>query len=61
MIPKTGRVERLSENFSFSTLEPEQMHKISSLESIVGPVRFLDPQKHVGFDVFDEEHDQPVG
>ncbi|KAI1455838.1 aldo-keto reductase [Annulohypoxylon moriforme] len=25
-----------------------------------GPLRFLDPKRHIGFDIFDEEKDQPV-
>ncbi len=25
-----------------------------------GPLRFLDPSTHLGFDIFDEDDDQPV-
>ena len=60
VIPKTARVERLAENLELATLGPEQMKDISALGSTVGPVRYLDPKEHVGFDVFDEELDQPV-
>ena len=60
VIPKTARAERLSENLKLSALQIEQMHKINALESTVGPIRYLDPREYVGFDVFDEDNDQPV-
>ena len=60
VIPKTAKPERLLENSRLHALQTEQMEEIDSLGSRVGPIRFLDPQKHVGFDVFDEEKDQPV-
>lgn len=60
VIPKTARLERLSKNLKLSALQAEQMHEISSLGSTVGPIRYLDPREHIGFDVFDEENDQPV-
>ena len=57
VIPKTARTERLSENLELSALNPAQVHEISSLGSTIGPIRYLDPREHVGFDVFDEEED----
>ncbi len=33
---------------------------VDSLTAQSGPFRFLDPSRHLGFDIFDEENDQPV-
>ena len=60
VIPKTATPERLLENLRPAALQTEQMRTVNSLGSAIGPIRYLDPQKHVGFDVFDEENDQPV-
>ena len=60
MIPKTARVERLSENLMLLELQTEQVNEIKTLGTTVGPIRYLDPREHVGFDVFDEQNDQPV-
>ncbi len=33
---------------------------VDQLSSGRGQFRFLDPSRHLGFDIFDEEKDQPV-
>ena len=33
---------------------------IDDLAERKGAVRFLDPRNHIGFDIFDENYDQPV-
>lgn len=40
---------------------PDVLFKaINQVSTERGPVRFLDPSQHLGFDIFDEENDQPV-
>lgn len=36
------------------------MNVINQLAEERGQVRFLDPKDHIGFDIFDESHDQPT-
>ena len=60
MIPKTARESRLPQNLALSALSAAQMEEINVLGAQVGPIRYLDPRQHVGFDVFDEENDQPL-
>ncbi|KAH9907303.1 aldo-keto reductase [Xylariomycetidae sp. FL2044] len=40
-------------------ISPAQV--IDGLSSTTGPIRFLNPSPHIGFDIFDEENDQPLG
>jgi alcohol dehydrogenase (NADP+) len=37
-----------------------QMSVVNNLASMKGYVRFLDPKEYIGFDIFDEDRDQPV-
>ncbi|TGO19542.1 hypothetical protein BPAE_0338g00010 [Botrytis paeoniae] len=62
VIPKTSNESRLSENLSIAPLSEEHFAIIDDLATTIesGPVRYLDPSKHLGFDIFDEELDQPV-
>ncbi|KAF7943720.1 uncharacterized protein EAE97_005790 [Botrytis byssoidea] len=62
VIPKTSNESRLSENLSVAPLSEEHFAIIDDLTTTIesGPVRYLDPGKHLGFDIFDEELDQPV-
>ncbi|TGO07908.1 hypothetical protein BTUL_0237g00040 [Botrytis tulipae] len=62
IIPKTSNESRLSENLSIAPLSEEHFAIIDGLAITIesGPVRYLDPSKHLGFDIFHEELDQPV-
>lgn len=60
MVPKTVHEDRLVENVQLFELNEEHLQRISSLAAETGTVRYLDPSGYVGFDIFDEEHDQPV-
>ena len=50
------------ENFSSSLIKltDEEIEAINDLAEKKGAVRFLDPRGHIGFDIFDEERDEPV-
>jgi alcohol dehydrogenase (NADP+) len=60
VIPKTARESRLEENLGLFRLNNEHFDRISSLSRETGPIRYLDPQDYIGFDIFDELEDQPV-
>ena len=48
------------ENRDLIMLTDEQMDRINRLADEKGSVRFLDPREYLGFNIFDEEHDEPV-
>lgn len=60
VIPKTVHEDRLIENLGLFKLNDVQLNKINRLSIEAGTVRYLDPTGHIGFDIFDELHDQPV-
>ncbi|KAM0450830.1 hypothetical protein ACHAO4_006221 [Trichoderma viride] len=60
VIPKSVQDSHLQQNFQLTRLSDEDFHAVDQLSSERGPVRFLDPSQHLGFDIFDEEKDQPV-
>ena len=59
-MPKTVREPRLEENRQLFRLDDTAMNAINQLAEERGQVRFLDPSGHIGFDIFDESHDQPT-
>jgi len=61
IVPKSVHEEYLKENLDLHELDEEDLDVISDLRKESGPVRFLDPSNHLGFDIFDENEDQPVG
>lgn len=62
VIPKTANKSRLQENLCIAPLNQKHFATIDTLSTTIesGPIRFLDPSEHLGFDIFDEEIDQPV-
>ena len=59
-MPKTVHEERMMENRELFRLSDEDMMKISYIATAKGAVRYLDPRNHIGFDVFNEEDDEPL-
>lgn len=59
-IPKTVHESRLLENLDLKKLTDEEMTQIMDLSKLKGEVRYLDPSNHIGFDIFDEDNDQPI-
>ncbi|KAK2784309.1 hypothetical protein FQN52_009114 [Onygenales sp. PD_12] len=60
VIPKTVREDRMVENRGVFRLSDEDVMNINGISGVKGAVRFLDPEGHIGFDIFDEEVDEPV-
>lgn len=62
VIPKSNQREHLRSNMQVRKLSVELFNLVDGLAALRlgGPVRFLDPSRHVGFDIFDEENDQPI-
>jgi alcohol dehydrogenase (NADP+) len=52
----------MEQNLAIRRLPDKLFEEVDALETKRGgPTRFLDPGKHLGFDIFDEDEDQPVG
>ncbi|KAE9370941.1 Aldo/keto reductase [Stipitochalara longipes BDJ] len=62
VVPKTVQTHRLTENLCLSALSDEHFQIINTLTEHLdsGPLRYLNPSKHLGFDIFSEEADEPV-
>ena len=60
VVPKTVKKERMRENLELTKLPDDAFEAVNKLVDKQGSVRFLDPSRHIGFDIFDEEQDQPV-
>lgn len=50
----------MRQNLQLKRLPEDSFRLMELLSSNHGPIRFLDPRRHLGFDIFDEEQDQPV-
>jgi len=50
----------MAQNLLLKRLPDDVFRIVDGLASKNGIVRFLDPSKHIAFDIFDEENDQPV-
>lgn len=75
VVPKSNTPAHQLENLRVSSLPklPDDiLQRLQDLASAIAVnaggdaikdkgIRFLNPSKHLGFDIFDEEEDQPVG
>ncbi|KAI8628817.1 aldo-keto reductase [Xylariaceae sp. FL1651] len=61
VIPKSVQEVHMKQNLELFRLGDEHFKTVDQLSRATGPIRFLDPTPHVGFDIFDEENDQPLG
>ena len=50
----------MRQNLQLKRLPEDVFSVVDQLSSERGPIRFLDPSRHLGFDIFDEENDKPV-
>jgi hypothetical protein len=50
----------MKQNLDLTRISDQDFRTVDQLASERGPVRFLDPSRHLGFDIFDEENDQPL-
>ncbi|TGJ82897.1 hypothetical protein E0Z10_g5853 [Xylaria hypoxylon] len=60
VVPKSVQEHHLRQNLQLFRLCDTDFRSIEDLLSRRGAVRFLDPSPHIGFNIFDEENDQPT-
>ncbi|KAK3394401.1 aldo-keto reductase [Podospora didyma] len=61
IVPKSVQEGHMLQNIQLQELPGDLFSAVNELSSKRGgPIRFLDPGKHLGFDIFDEEKDEPV-
>ncbi|KAI0378273.1 aldo-keto reductase [Hypomontagnella monticulosa] len=61
VVPKSVSEVHMEQNLRLKRLPDDMFLVVDQLSLKRGPLRFLDPSRHLGFDIFDEERDQPVG
>jgi alcohol dehydrogenase (NADP+) len=59
-VPKSVQEAHMVQNLLLKRLPDDLFRAVEELGTKTGPIRFLDPSRHLGFDIFDEENDQPV-
>ncbi|KAI1444068.1 aldo-keto reductase [Annulohypoxylon stygium] len=60
IVPKSVSETHMKQNLQLRRLPEDMFAIVDQLSLERGPLRFLDPSRHIGFDIFDEEKDQPV-
>lgn len=60
VVPKMVRASRMAENLALEELSPRCFAAVDALHEETGQMRFLCITDKIGFDIFDEEQDQPV-
>ncbi|KAK4175487.1 putative alcohol dehydrogenase [Triangularia setosa] len=60
IVPKSVQQSHLEQNLHLTRLPDDLFAVMNAISSEKGPIRFLDPSRHICFDIFDEEKDQPV-
>ncbi|KAK3904931.1 hypothetical protein C8A05DRAFT_42078 [Staphylotrichum tortipilum] len=60
VVPKSVQEGHMRENLQVRRLPDDVFDAVEAVSSSRGPIRFLDPGRHLGFDIFDEERDQPT-
>ncbi|KAI0834344.1 NADP-dependent oxidoreductase domain-containing protein [Hypoxylon sp. FL0890] len=60
VVPKSVSEAHMKQNLQLRRLPDDIFLIVDQLSLDRGPIRFLDPRRHIGFDIFDEERDQPV-
>ncbi|MCJ1382330.1 hypothetical protein MMC17_005443 [Xylographa soralifera] len=59
-VPKSSRSEHIDSNFVLPELSKADLKTVDSLKEPQDWIRFLDPEEYLGFDIFNEEADEPV-
>lgn len=60
VVPMSVHESRLRENLNLFSLPEADFQRVNQLTHRAGSIRFLDPSPYIGFDIFDEENDEPV-
>lgn len=50
----------MRQNLDLKRLPENVFEVVDQVSGDRGPIRFLNPSAHLGFDIFDEEHDEPT-
>ncbi|AEO67579.1 uncharacterized protein THITE_2150738 [Thermothielavioides terrestris NRRL 8126] len=59
VIPKSVQEEHMKQNLQLKRLPDDAFRAVDDITLKRRPIRFLDPSRHLGFDIFDEDNDQP--
>ncbi|KAI9662478.1 MAG: hypothetical protein M1821_008645 [Bathelium mastoideum] len=59
-VPKSAQEDHLKQNLNICKLSDDHFQRLNNISDLSGTVRYLDPLNHIGFDIFDEDEDQPV-
>ena len=59
-MPKTVQEEHMLENRDLFRLSDEHIARINCIAKVKGSIRYLDPRNHIGFDIFNEDVDEPI-
>ncbi|KAK4161152.1 NADP-dependent oxidoreductase domain-containing protein [Cladorrhinum sp. PSN259] len=60
VVPKSVQPHHMQQNLQLKRMSDELFQRVDALTSERGPIRFLDPSRHICFDIFDEQNDQPI-
>ncbi|KAL0639187.1 hypothetical protein Q9L58_001646 [Maublancomyces gigas] len=61
IVPKSNKPERISLNTKATQLEDQDFKKVENLRDEASSLRMNDPKNHIGFDIYNEEVEEPVG
>ncbi|KAK4098485.1 hypothetical protein N658DRAFT_431842, partial [Parathielavia hyrcaniae] len=61
VVLKSVQEGHMRQNLDLKRLPDDLFDEINAVSSRRGAIRFLDPGRHIGFDIFDEVVDQPLG
>ncbi|KAM7204976.1 NADP-dependent oxidoreductase domain containing protein [Rhypophila sp. PSN 637] len=60
VVPKSVQPTHMADNLKVKRLPDDLFEAVDTLSQETGTLRFLDPSRHIQFDIFDEERDEPV-
>ncbi|KAH0555943.1 hypothetical protein GP486_006114 [Trichoglossum hirsutum] len=61
VVPKSVHPDRIRSNLQIFALSDADFEAVDNLRSEEESVRYLDPRFHIGFNIFSEVADEPVG
>ncbi|MCJ1388396.1 hypothetical protein MMC18_001243 [Xylographa bjoerkii] len=59
-VPKSSRSEHINSNIILPELSKADLKTLDRLRKPQDQIRFLDPKEYLGFDIFNEEADEPI-
>ncbi|KAM7213355.1 putative alcohol dehydrogenase [Rhypophila decipiens] len=61
VVPKSVQPTHIADNLKVKRLPDDLFGAVDTLSEETDALRFLEPSRHIQFDIFDEERDEPVG